>query len=55
MATGKMIPVLVLGEFANAATGTLKDSGNVDIKCDARVPFKIGTTTYYLAAYDTTG
>ncbi len=47
--------VLAIKEFSNAAAGTLKDSAGTDIKCDARVPFKIGATTYYLAAYDTTG
>jgi hypothetical protein len=48
------LSVLALGQLGGA-TGTLKDSAGADIKCDARVPFLVGTTTYYLAAYDTTG
>lgn len=56
MASGNATVVfdaIAIKEFSNASTGSVKDSAGADIKCDAKVPFKIGGTTYYLAAYDT--
>jgi hypothetical protein len=35
------------------ATGSLKDSDDADIKCDAKIPVVWNGTTYYIAAYDT--
>jgi len=46
---------IAVKEFAATASGTLKDSANADIKCDARISIKYGATTYYIPLYDTTG
>ena len=45
--------VLAVKEFANTASGSLKDSAAADIKCDARIAISFGGTTYYLPLYDT--
>jgi len=48
-----VIKVLAVEEFANTATGSLKDSIAADIKCDARIQISFNGTTYYLPLYDT--
>lgn len=50
----QVIDVLAVGEFADTATGSLKDSAAGDIKCDARIKIRYGTTIYYIPLYDTT-
>lgn len=51
--TAEFIRVLAVEEFANTATGSLKDSTAADIKCDARIKISFNGTTYYLAGYAT--
>jgi hypothetical protein len=46
------LSVLALGQLG-AASGSVKDSAGADIKCDVRIPFLVGTTTYYIPGYDT--
>ena len=48
----EVLDVKVINQIGGT-TGSLKDSDGSNIKCDAKVAFKIGSTTYYLAAYDT--
>jgi hypothetical protein len=45
--------VLAIKEFANTAAGSLKNSDETDIKCDAYVEIQFNGTTYYLPLYDT--
>lgn len=50
----EVIPVLAVGEFADTATGSLKDSAGTDIKCDGRIKVRLAGVAYYIPIYDTT-
>ena len=47
------VEVLSVKEFANTASGSLKDSDAADIKCDAYIAVSFAGTTYYIPLYDT--
>ena len=42
-----------IGQLASAATGSLKDSDGSNIKCDKYFEVTDGSSTYYVACYDT--
>lgn len=48
-----VIECLAVNEFADSATGSLKDSDATDIKCDGRIKVRIAGVIYYIPVYDT--
>lgn len=46
--------VISVKEFANTEAGSLKDTDDTDIKCDAFVKIQFKGTVYYLPLYKAT-